>query len=279
MTLKELHSEICALGFDDFLELDRRFLSSAERALLTVYNSSGITASTKFFVRCGLPKTRVCEINHKGGGAEALPLSGRAFSMRLYGKGRVFIEEKSKSYNKDFDCFGDYFKGFLESDATVYFLGELSYTVCDLVTFDEIFSEDANGIPNGDTVTVIDLREMLPDFLAFDSMPTDRFGKPIESAVLKDGKISLDASFSGEVSLVYRKRPILPSLDAPDAKIDIPSEYSMLLPLLAASYLLLDDEPEKAALYREMYEKNLLTIRERFRSSLGEKYVDTNGWA
>ena len=53
----------------------------------------------------------------------------------------------------------------------------------------------------------------------------------------------------------------------------------MLVPLLAAFYLLLDDEPEKAALYREMYEKNLLTIKELCPDSLSVKYLNTNGWA
>ena len=279
MTLKELHSEICALGFDNYLEFDQRFLYCAERALLSVYNSRSIGASTKFFVRSCLPKTKICEIHHKGGGVQALPLSGKAFSMRLYGSGSLKIEGGGNSYTKEFNCSGDYFKGFLNGDATISFFGSLSFTVCNLVTFDEVFSEDVGDIPDGNGVTVVDLRKMLPDFLAFDSMPTDYLGNVIENAVLKDGKITFDESFSGEVSLIYRKRPALPSLDAPEVSLDIPSEYSMLLPLLAAFYLLLDDEPEKAALYREMYEKNLLTIKELCPNSLSVKYLNTNGWA
>ena len=279
MTLTELHSETRALAFDDYLELDERFLASANRALRAVYNSRKITAEKKFYVRADLPKTKASEIRHKGGGEESLPLSGKAFSMRLYGSGRITIQEKGRSYQKDFCCEGDYYKGFLESDATAYLSGPTSFCVCNLVTFDELFSENVNDIPSGDGFSVIDLRKELADFLALESMPTDANGNTLESAIVFDGKIKLPASFSGEVSVIYRKRPTPLSLDTPDVRVDVPAEYEPLLPLGCASYLLLDDAPDKAELYREEYEKMLGAIDHSFKYSLESKYLDTDGWA
>ncbi|MBE6532180.1 MAG: hypothetical protein E7676_01570 [Ruminococcaceae bacterium] len=279
MTLKELHGETCALAFDDFLALDDRFLSSAYRAMRAVYNSRKITAEKKFYVRGCLPKTKISEIRHKGGRAESLPLSGKAFSMRLYGKGNIVVSGPNGEFMKDFDCNGDYYKDFLDADTTITFVGLSSYTVCDLVTFEEVFSSNRSDIPDGDGFTVIDLREALPDFLSLDSMPTDASGKTLTAAVVYDGKIKLPDSYSGEISIVYRKRPMQPSLYSPESRIDIPAEYEPLLPLYCAYYLLLEDEPEKAEFYREEYEKMLAVIGRGFVYSFENKYLDTNGWA
>ena len=278
MTLKELHSEICALGFDNHLPLDQRLLSSVCRSLEIIYSSKKITESTKFFVRSCLPKTKLNEMHHNGGGVETLPLSGKAYSMRLYGEGAILIGNSKKEIIHEFNCNGDYFKGFIDGDESISFYGGLSYTVCNLVTFDEIYSPDPEDIPDGDERTVIDLRKLLPDFLAFDSMPTGSDCELVTDVMLYDGKISFDAKFSGEVSLVYRKRALTPSLDTPDARIDIPDEYAHLLPFMAAFFILLDDEPEKAAIYREMFQE-AITKTERVKTEMNTScYLDTNGW-
>ena len=199
--------------------------------------------------------------------------------MRLYGKGNVIINGHGGEVRKSFDCSGDVYRGFIDGDSTLNLVGPLSFDVCNIVTFDELFSESAEDIPSGDGFTVIDLRKALPDFLSLEYMPTDASGKTVDGAVIYDGKIRLPDSFGGEISIVYRKRPIPPSLDAPTAEIDVPAEYEPLLPIYCASYLLLEDEPERAELYRKEYEKMLGVINESFINSLDEKYVDTNGWA
>lgn len=279
MTLKDLHSEIKSLVFDDYMALDERVLASASRALQAVYNSRKITAERKFYVKNSLPKTKISEFRHKGGGGESLPLSGKAFSMRLYGVGGILVSGPDGEVEKDFDCNGDYYKGFISGDTTMTFLGSMSYAVCDIVTFEETFSNNINDIPNGDGFTVIDLRKALPDFLTLEYMPTDSSGKAISGSVVYDGKIKIPDSFSGEISVVYRKRPIPPSLDAPDAEIDIPAEYEALLPPYCASCLLLDDEPDMADLYREEYEKMLSVISRGFTYSIEQNKIETNGWA
>ena len=279
MTLKDLHNEVRAIMFDDCLPMDERFLFSSYRAMREVYNSRKITAEKKFFVRNILPRMRIPEIHHKGNSEEIIPISGKAFSMRLYGSGNVIIDKKGNQVMKDFDCNGDYMKEFIDGESTLTFVGQNSYTVCDLVTFDQTPTKNAHDIPDADGYTVIDLRESLPDFLSLECMPTDTSGNTLENALVFDGKIKFPDSFSGEISLVYRKRPIMPTLDSPDSRIDVPVEYDSLLALLCAAYMLIDDEPEKAALYREEYERMLSVITRNFPYSLECKYIDTNGWA
>ncbi len=279
MTLKELHGEICALGFDDFLELDARFLSSAKRALQGIYNAVNVRAKTKFFVKNSLPQSKISELYHTGGGTEVLPLGGAAYSMRLYGKGSFTLSSGSSSVRKSFDCNGDVFHGFIDGSASISFSGDLSYMVCDLVTFDEVFSNDVASIPDGSGYTVVDMNEIVADFLCFDSMPRDNDGRVIEYAALHDGRITFAPEFVGEAEISYRKRPILPSLDAKDSEIDLPTEYELLLPLLTASYLLLDDDADKATHYKEIYESELAEIKKLQRSLSIEEYVIADGWA
>ena len=281
MNLKELHSDICALGFDDFLPFDARFLSSARRALIEIYTASAITKSVKFLTRRCLPKTQISEFNHKGGGTEVLPLNGAAFSMRLYGKGEFKVKSSKGVITKSFDCDGDYFKCFIGDGASLTLTGELSYTVLGLACFEEVFSDRERDIPSSDGVKIIDARERLADFFAFADDARDSNGEKISGISFSDGKIIIPPDFSGEINLTYRKMPIAPTLDSPDVDIDIPSSHAPLLPLLTASYYLLDDEVEKAGFYRDLYEKNLKTVLdgEKKMQQCSGKYEVLDRWA
>ena len=279
MTLKELHSEVKALGFDDFLYFDARFLSAVSCALKGIYNAVSISAKTKFFVKSSLPSSKISLFHHKGGEVDSLTLKGKAYAMRLYGAGKYILTEGSTSVTTDFNCNGDVFKGFLNSDATLMLVGNESFTVCDLVTFDEVFSGNAGDIPDGSGYSTVDIGRIVADFLCFSSMPKDLSGEVIETAVLHDDKITFDPDFSGEVELSYRKSPILPSLDAPDVRIDLPSEYSLLLPLLTASYILLDSDSDKALYYKQLYESELASIKALKRNISANRYTIADGWA
>ena len=208
-------------------------------------------------------------------------LSGKAFSVRLYGNGTLTVKSSFGSQTKRFSSEGDYLKEFIGEDATLTLSGPISYVLCDLVCFDEIFSEDEKDIPNGDGTMVIDARERLPDFLAFDALPSDMEGRRIEGVILSDGKIIVKPGFTGEMKIFYRKLPIVPTLEAKDAEIDIPAVYASLLPLLTAFYFLLDDESEKAEIYRELYEKNLIAIKsgEKAKKIDTAEYEVADGWA
>ena len=281
MNLKELHSDLCALGFEDYLPFDASFLSSTRRALIEIYTASAITKSVKFLVRRCLPNTQISEFNHKGGGTEVLPLNGVALSMRLYGKGSFRVNSSKGGITKSFDCDGDYFKCFIGEGASLTLLGELSYTILGLACFGEVFSDRESDIPDGDGVQIINARERLADFLAFADDARDLSGEKISGISLSDGKIIIPPDFSGEINLTYRKLPIVPTLDSPDADIDIPSSHAPLLPLLTASYYLLDDEVEKAGFYRDLYEKNLKIVldgEKKMRESSG-KYEVYDRWA
>ena len=152
------------------------------------------------------------------------------------------------------------------------------FDVYNAVTYSEILSSDVADIPDGNGLTEIDVRERIRDFGGFASLVTDSSGAPIRSAILSDGKITLPSDYSGEINLTYRRLPRLPTLTEPDAQIDVPREYEPLLPLLTAFYVLLDDEDEKAEIYKKAYTEALGCIKGAKYSASGLGYKDVNGW-
>ena len=279
MTLKELHGEICALGFDDFLPLDARFHSSVCRAMRGIYNAVEITEMTKFFVRSSLPSSKISEFHHEGGRTDILPLCGKALSMRIYGQGVFRVTGANVASQKSFNSDGDIFRYFINGDARLILLGDLPFTVCDIAIYDEVFSSDVESIPDGSGYTTVNIQRKVSDFLTFNSMPRDQAGNIIECAALHDGKITFGPEFVGEAELSYRRAPVLPSLDAPDVKIDLPTELYLLLSLLTASYLLLDDDSDKAAYYKSLYDAELTRVKAVRQNPSSDKYVITDGWA
>lgn len=278
MTLRELSNEICALGFNNYAKLDTALVFAARRALTAIYGELRITSRAKLLVSSHTPSTKVARLHHKGGGAEALPLSGKAYAMTVSGQGCVTVYDGANSTEISFNSDSKLIRGFLKQGGRAVFSGETSFDVYNAVTFDEAFGYDVDSIPNGDGVTVIDVRDRVNNFGGFASPLFDESGLPIKNANLSDGAITLNSDFSGEVSFIYRRLPVMPTLTEPDSPIDIPAEYEALLPLLTASYVLLDEESEMAQIYKSAYTEAIESIKNNRYSLCGTGYADVNGW-
>ena len=278
MTLKELSSEICSLGFDSYSKLDMTLVFAARRALTSIFSELHVTEEAKLFVASHKPTTKVKRLCHKGGGAEALPLSGKAYAMTVSGRGCVTITDGFDSFSINFNSDSKLIRGFLKQGGRAVFSGDYSYDVYNVVTYDDVFGPEVSSIPDGDGFIKIDARKTIENFGGFASAAHDEFGKVVKSAILTDGTIKLPDDFCGELNLRYKKTPSLPTLTSPDEEIDIPDEYAMLLPLLTAFYVLLDDEPEKAEIYKSAYSEARNCIKKGAYSLACAGYADVNGW-
>ncbi|MBO5101958.1 MAG: hypothetical protein J6C39_05435 [Clostridia bacterium] len=278
MTLKELMLEVSSLGFDSPSESEHTLLLAANRALRELFVTAGTLGSFCFYARRSVPDTFIREITFRGGEKTVLPLSGRAFSMTVSGKGRYTVTDRVGKSSEGFDTQGALVRGFLHGDATLTLEGDCSFIVSGLATYSEVYSDRIEDIPCADGTRTYNLREMIPDFHSPLALPTDFDGKEIRGASIADGHLTLPAEYSGSVRLCYRRLPRkISSEDTSD--IDIPEEYSHLFPLLVASYVWLDREPELAAHYRERYSAEAERLKGESRLSLGSVYNDTNGWA
>ena len=278
MTLRELSSEICALGFDDYLKLDASIVFAAKRALSAIYGELRITSRATLQVVATAPSRKVDKFHHNGGREETLPLSGKAYAMTVSGKGSVRIYDGANSKTVSFDSDSKLIKGFLHSAGKAVFHGDYSYNVYNIATYDEAFGDDLSAIPDGRDLAEICVRDRLSDFLAFSSPPLDSKGRPIGEVQLKDGIITLPACFEGDLNITYRRCPAFPSLSSPDEPIDIPREYETLLPLLSAFYILLDEDAEKAEIYKKAYLEMLDSIKKSQYSVTGTGYANVTGW-
>lgn len=279
MTLSELKNEVISLGFDDIIEREDLFITSANRALRTIYNERVITKTVKLFAQGQKPKTRTKEIRHIGGEDVTLPLVGRAYSMRVAGEGIAVIHDGSEEKRIEFSSSSEPIRGFIKTGGRIVFSGEYSYTVYDFLTFSEVFSNDIKDIPDGSNIRVFDISAMFGDFLSFISLPVDKHGKCIPNCTLSDGKLQVESSYRGEISLTYRRLPRVIFADFPDERIDIPEEFSPLLSLLTSSYVWLDDDEEKAKYYRYLYLDMLACLKSSCYDSISTEYINTNGWA
>ncbi len=278
MTLKELMLEVSSLGFDSSSESEHTVLLAANRALRELFLTVGALGSFSFYARKSAPDTLIREITFRGGETITLPLTGRAFSMTVSGKGRYSVTDSVGKISEGFDTHGELIRGFLHGDATLTLEGECSFVVSRLATYTEVYSDSIEDIPDGEGFKVYNLREILGDYHCPTSLPTDSDGREIKGAVISDGRLTLPAEYSGTVRLIYRRLPRKIS-SADTADIDLPEEYSHLLPLLVASYVWLDREPELASHYRERYCAEAERLKKESRLSVGSVYNNINGWA
>ncbi len=278
MTLRDLSSEVSALGFDGAIAMDGLFLTSLNRALRQIFGEYSVTGRITLSAVRSKPSTRIPRLWHGMGESLSLPLKGRAYSFFTSGTGAFTLRDGSNTVHKSFTGTRVRFSGFLSEGGAITFTGELGYLVTDIVTFDEIFSQNVSDIPDGRGQTCIQIRDKVGDFLSFISPPTDSNGKELSNVRMEDGAIHIKNGYEGELDLVYRRlpRPIL--TENPDQTIDIPPEYEVLLGPLVASYVYLDSDPEKAELYGKLYRsitEREASLHKELRTS---RYV-TNGWA
>lgn len=76
-------------------------------------------------------------------------------------------------------------------------------------------------------------------------------------------------------------RPAVAAIDAdspPDTPLGLDEEVAQLLPLLVAHYLLLDEDPEKAAHYMTLYREQYGLLGSRRHEAAPTEYHTVNNW-
>ena len=145
--------------------------------------------------------------------------------------------------------------------------------------FSERFSDDESEIPVLHADMVIDMRRSVADFGGFVCTPTNRSGAPIQSLKMIDGKLYIGKGFEGEINLLYRRTPKRVYADMPNEEIDISAEYTALLPLLCAYYVLLERDNSHCEYYKTLYGDLLRALKNQSYEHLDGQYIDTRGWS
>ena len=280
MTLDELMLEVSSLSFGLAEKSDVLLLASANRALRDIYNRRTITKSVRLYTHGQRPILYRKRVDFPGGAKKSLPLYGKAFSMRLCGKGFYRILDGASQIVETFETGNEslLLRGFITKGGEIELWGSFSFTVYDFSLYEEIYSQQVKDIPMGDETVTLDIRRIYGDFMSFISPPTDSDGNEIEGARLVDGKILLNRDYTGEILLTYRRLPN-PIVGNSSADIDLPDELIHLLPPLTVSYCLLHADFDKSVYYKEMYEEMMSQINSLTYEKINTHYKDVNGWA
>lgn len=277
MTLEELKSEVLALGFETELDGEGALLHAANRALLSIFTEREVTADHRFYRRKSLPSQYYPHIHHKGGEELSFSVFGRAVSFLFSGRGSVRISGKA---GFDIELFGTVTKKvFIDGTATVTLHGAYDFDIYSFAVFDSKTSPDAEDIEFIGKFASYDIKRECPDFLAFHSAPTDGYGREISGARVLGSVLEVPRDFEGEIRLTYKRMPKLLRSDTVDGEIDLPAECTHLFPLLVASYLWLDDNPELSASYLALYREGMAAVRLFNKRRIASEYEDVLGWA
>ena len=277
MTLNEIRKEVAHLGFESEGAIDGSIESAVRRALFTVYTEHGTRTLGWLYQNLPTAKRHIPIISHKASEDDVIQLDGVTYAFVACGNGSFEITDANGTRAESFDTPCGYVYGSVKGEAEIRFKGEFRYTVYDLCIYDEIFA-DGEMPPTYSKMQRYNLEQIFPDFLFATSAPTDADGVKIPGASVCAGVMYIPCGYVGKVGIEYRKRAPDVSLDTPDKELDIPKELESLVPLLAAAYVWLDDDSDKAQYYMSLYRDGMSAVKLYTRRAIDTKLEDVTGW-
>ena len=129
-----------------------------------------------------------------------------------------------------------------------------------------------------------ELSELCPEYLAMGGVPVTEAGAEIRGYAVDKKALYLPREVCGKIQVTVRRNPHLATLDCfkneaeMDGAVDCPDEITDLLPLLVASYVWIDVEPEKAQHYKARFDEQyaMWRMQQKFQGKM--RVVNRNGW-
>lgn len=302
MKVKELYDHVAQLGFEETIEYTRGFLNAANRSVLQA-------ASVR-------PAIRRCVLNHNplhneaGSSYKSELADGAVFEAETakayYFEANGAFSASIQGYNgNEWTAIGTItsesnaernrytaYRGFIRdngefTDEKIRIKFESPYIcyVRKMAMYKNIYSDRAEDIPAYDPYVRYDISRMVDDFMGLSSPPFDEETRNalFENYDIEDNRvILLSRELSGEYGVLYKHKPNVITSDDPstdDTDIDLDEDLCNALPLLVASYVWADDEPEKAMYYMTLYRERTAEIYSATKDSQKPvKMISANGW-
>ncbi|MBE6689841.1 MAG: hypothetical protein E7590_00985 [Ruminococcaceae bacterium] len=263
MTYRELKEEVIDLGFDSRIDDPRVLVSATNRAVRHIRRFYPARERSVF-----LQTAPVCHHPAATPVPTALRFEGRevaAFSFSYVGEGSMTLRFGEETRTEALAAPGWRDKKVIlpaRLDLQVTFNGKAHLTVRHFAMLPLTDSTDCEALlPVCEERTVCyDLKEANPRFLALGGVPQRSDGTGIHNYTLTGSLLRLPAEHCGTVTVSVIRLPCTATLECftgalQDTEPDCPAELVDLLPLLVASYLWLDLEPEKAQYYKSCFDE------------------------
>ena len=302
MRVQELYEQVAGLGFEKSLEDEDWFYQAANRALLQVN-----------YLR---PAISSYVINHKpmknliDGSFTPVERSedliyeatdAKAYYFQADGIGKVVIEKYNsagtwsrigevdlnvtKRFNEYYGFIRDG-KQFVSGPVRLRFTGDYLYSVKCVAMYQHVYSDDAADIPAYEAYTRYDMTSLVDDFLTLSIPPItedEEYKRLSGDYDVEGGRvILLPYSVTGCFKVLYNRRPKElinnGSAQDDDSVLDLDEELCSLIPVLIASYIWLEDEPDRAQYYYSQYQARAGEILARERNLSPVQIKSCNGW-
>ena len=303
MRVNELYRQVAQLGFEDSLENDDRFYYAANRALLQV---NSIRPAISAYVINHKPMANLIKANTFSPIERSTDLCFEATDAKAYyfeadGIGAVYIEMQNEdgtwsvigieefSSSRIFISRKGFIKNnneFIAGQVRIRFVGEYLYSVRNVALYQHVYSESKEDIPPYEPYTRYDISAIVTDFLSLNSPPIledDNYERLNQNYDIEGGKVLLlPHSASGCFKVLYKRKP--KEIDNEESAseneeiIDLDEELCTLLPILIASYVLIEDEPAMAEHYIALYRERALDVERRIINNTPVTIRNKNGW-
>lgn len=279
MRLHQLMEEVAALGFTERVGDTQVFLFCANRALRTLAADRPTVKTLQMQKQILRPVALTESLFHRGAEALYVQPCGNLFSFLVSGTGEYTVYNgKGTEITTPFHTPHALFRDTVKEGSSVVFRGEYDYTIRRFCSYRATVAPDTPGVCVEGEDFVIGVKDMPTDFLTFDRLPEDDTGEPIAGATLNKDTLRIPAAYEGGVRLCYRVCPTPLYADDPLQEADVPKRVEHLLPLLCAAYLWMDDEPQKAQCYMQMYENGIRSIAYSDTVRADVRYTDVLNW-
>lgn len=300
MKVAELFEAVAKLGFEDSLEDASSFYHAANRALLQVNDLRPLISTVT--VNHRPPRNLLSESGFEAiERTEELTFSASnalAYYFEVDGKGECHVEHLNSQTGKWDDVERIEFNTSrftaesglippsgerLDGEIRLRFLGEYAYFIRSVALYGVLYGPTPENILAYEEYSAYDMTDITDDFLAFCEYPITVGGKTVLEGYEVEGGhvILLPRSSPGIYRIRYKRRPMelvyTENALEDEREIDLEGALVSLLPPLIASYIWLDDEPEKAAFYLELYRERV-ALFERYETGITPLEYRTNGW-
>jgi hypothetical protein len=226
----------------------------------------------------------------------------KAYYFQADGIGTLFIERfdnNSKSWvlidavelsgTKRFSTYSGFIRDgrkFITGQVRLRFTGDYLYSVKCVAMYQHVYSDDVADIPAYEAYTRYDMTTLVDDFLTLSTPPItedEEYKRLSGDYDVEGGRvILLPYSVTGCFKVLYNRRPkeLINNGSAQDDEslLDLDEELCSLIPVLIASYIWLEDEPDRAQYYYSQYQARAGEILARERNLSPVQIKSCNGW-
>lgn len=159
------------------------------------------------------------------------------------------------------------------------------YTVRNIAIYDKIYSGDDKDIPPFTEKVPYKVSNLVNDFERFDSSPKDMTSQRYlhrDYEIEGNDTVLLPLNEQGAYSIAYIHKvetfDTYTDVNSEEYLIDLDEDLASLMPNLVAAYVWLDDEPEKAQYYMNLYMQRAVQIQRETKDFNPVIFQSVYGW-